>query len=86
MSHVRSMLERFWVRWDPKQPPTTRFHKELKCRCNTNDRETTSAIDGGKQLDMDFTSKIEGKSAASAKLSTEEELAERHRQQTATVG
>ena len=45
--------------------------KKPKCQCNTNDRETTSAIDSGKQLDMDVTSKIEDKTAASAKLSTE---------------
>ena len=30
-----------------------KIYKKLKCRCNTNVRETSSVIDSGKQLDMD---------------------------------
>ena len=47
------------------------IHKKSKCRCNTNDRKTTSAIVSGQQLDIESTSKIKDKTAASAKLSTE---------------
>ena len=71
LSPLMSMLKRFWVNWKQKQPPTRRFYKKLKGRCNTNERETKSAIDSGKHLDIDRTSEIEDRIAPSAKLSTE---------------
>ena len=67
VSPVIFMLKRFWVSWNQQQPPTKRLYKKLKFRCTTNDRETTSATDRRKELDIDFTSKIENKTAASAK-------------------
>ena len=41
------------------------------CRCNTNDRKTTSATVSGQQQDIDSTSMIKDTTTASAKLSTE---------------
>ena len=38
-----------------------KIHKKPKCRCNTNDRKTTSATVSGQQLDIESTSKIKDK-------------------------
>jgi len=65
------MLKKILGELESEAAADEKIYKKLKCWCNTNDRETTSAIDSGKQLDTDLTSEIEEKTAASAKLSTE---------------
>ena len=64
------MLKKILGKLEPGAAADEKVYKKLKCWYNTNDREPTSASDSGKQLDTDLTSKIEGKTAASAKLST----------------
>ena len=64
------MLKRFWGELESEAAADEKIYKKLKCRCNTNDRETTSAIDSGRQLDMHFTCEILDKTGASAKIST----------------
>ena len=69
VSPAISLLKEVLGELEPEAAADEKIYK--KCQCNTNDRETTFAIDSGRQIDMDSTIKIEDKTAACAKLSTE---------------
>ena len=43
---------------EPEAAADENIHKKPTCRCNTNDRKTTSATVSGQRLDIDSTSKI----------------------------
>jgi hypothetical protein len=71
VSPVISLLKKLLAELEAESARDEKIYKELRCWCQTNDREATKAIADGKDLDVQLTSSVEENTANTARLSTQ---------------
>lgn len=71
VSPVISLLKKLLAELEAESLRDEKIYKEMKCWCDTNDREASKAIENGKARDAELTSSVEENTAGTARLSTE---------------